>query len=94
MNLTRGSKIIQAQHAYVQELDKEAVLLNVENNQYYRLDEDSLRMFTVLTTSPTLGDAHALLSKEYDVDAEELWQDIGKFIADLYQSGLVRLVDE
>jgi hypothetical protein len=94
MNLTHSSKIIKTAHAYVQELDREAVLLNIENNQYYRLNEDSLHMFSTLTASASLGEAHALLTKEYDVSGEELWQDLLEFIGDLHRSGLVRVVDE
>ena len=94
MKINPQSKIIKKENALVQELEHEAVLLNLDNNQYYRLDEDSLRMFTVLTTSANVGEAQTALLAEYAVPAEDLWHDLVEFITDLEKSGLVRVLDE
>ena len=94
MEISRNAKISKTAHALVQELVHEAVLLNVETNQYYRLNEDSLRMFTVLTNSATAGEAHAVLAAEYDVQPEELWGDLAAFIDELQKCGLIAVLDE
>ncbi len=88
------ARITKADHTLIQELDDEAVLLNLHNNQYYCLDADSLRMFDVLITSGNLGEAHTVLKSEYDVTGEKLWDDLTQFIDDLEKSGLIRVVDE
>ena len=88
------ARITKSDHTLIQELDDEAVLLNLENNQYYCLDEDSLRMFDVLITSANLHVAYTVLRGEYDVTGEKLWDDLIKFIDDLAKSGLIRVLDE
>jgi len=88
------ARITKADHTLIQKLEDEAVLLNLDNNQYYCLDADSLRMFDVLITSANLGEAHAELKGEYDVTAEKLWEDLIQFIGDLEKSGLIRVLDE
>ena len=88
------ARILKAEDALVQELEHEAVLLNLENNQYYRLDEDSLRMFQVLTSSASLAEAQTRLLGEYAVPADALLQDLVNFVNELARAGLVRVVDE
>ena len=88
------TRITKADHTLIQELDDEAVLLNLDNNQYYCLDADSLRMFDVLITSANLGEAHAVLKGEYNVTGEKLWDDLTQFIDDLEKSGLIRVLNE
>lgn len=87
-------RIAKSNHTLIQELEGEAVLLNLDNNQYYCLDANSLRMFEVLTTSANLGEAHAVMKGEYDVTAEKLWDDLNRFIEELEKSGLIRVLDE
>ena len=94
MKINANSKIIKSKNALVQELDREAVLLNLDNNQYYRLDEDSLRMFNVLVTSVNLGESRTALATEFDVPVEKLWVDLVKFVEELEKSGLVQVLDE
>ena len=94
MKITPESKIVKAENSLLQELDREAVLLNLDNNQYYRLDENSLHMFKLMIISTNLSEAHKTLSTEYDVPAEKLWHDLIVFAEDLEKSGLVRVMNE
>ncbi len=94
MKITPNLKIVKTENALLQELEREAVLLNLDNNQYYCLDEDSLRMFDVLITSANLGVAYTILKDEYEVTGEKLWDDLIQFIDDLEKSGLIRALDE
>ena len=94
MKITPISKIVKTENTLLQELDCEAVLLNLDNNQYYRLDEISLRMFNLMINSKDLNEAHKTLSAEYDVPAEKLWHDLIEFAEDLEKSGLVCVLNE
>ena len=85
---------MKTENTLLQELDSEAVLLNLGNNQYYRLDENSLRMFNVMISSNDLSEAQKILLAEFAVPAEELWQDLMEFAEDLEKSGLVRVLSE
>jgi hypothetical protein len=70
-------------------LDGEAVLLNLETEQYYGLDETAAHMFSVLTSSPTVRTGCETLSRAYDVDSEVLHRDVRRFIGDLLSCGLI-----
>jgi hypothetical protein len=86
-------KLVKPENVYVQDLDGEAVLLNFNDNQYYGLDENGFRMFSVLTSSNSVRDSFEILLKEYDVAPEQLKEDLEVFIASLQDSGLVEAVD-
>jgi len=70
-------------------LDGEAVLLNLETEQYYGLDEIGTRMFTVLTSSPSVREGCETLSREYDIESEVLHRDVRRFLGKLLSCGLI-----
>ena len=72
--------------------DGDSVLLNMENERYFGLDEMGTRLWAALTTSPTIDDAIQFLLAEYDVDEVQLRSDLEQFLADLVDRGLVELV--
>lgn len=78
----------------VQDLEGEAVLLNLTNELYYGLDEVGYRMYTLITTSDSLKAAYEILLQEYDVDPSQLQQDFEKLMKDLVESGLIAEVNE
>jgi len=86
-------KLVKPENVYVQDLSGEAVLLNFNDNQYYGLDENGFRMFSVLTSSNSVREAFEIFLKEYEVPPEQLKEDLEGFIASLQESGLVEAVD-
>ena len=74
--------------------DGDAVLLNLENEQYFGFDAVGASMWGALTTSPTIDDAVQLLLAEFEVDEATLRADIEQFVDELADRGLVDLVDE
>ncbi|MCB0131444.1 MAG: PqqD family protein [Caldilineaceae bacterium] len=73
------------------EMEDEAVILNLETEAYFGLDEIGTHMWGVLAASPTLDDAFALLLETYDVDAATLRADLDAFVTELVNAGLVSL---
>ncbi len=73
----------------VQELQGEAVLLNIRSGQYFGLDEIGARMWSVLTTVPSFEAARETLLAEYDVDAAQLEQDLRALLDKLLEHGLL-----
>jgi hypothetical protein len=73
-------------------LDDEVVLLNLDNECYYGLDEVSTRMWEVLCSSPSIAAGVDTLLAEYDVDADTLRADVEVFLNKLVENGLVELV--
>ena len=86
-------RLVKPENVHVQDLDGEAVLLNFNDNQYYGLDENGFRMFSVLTSSASVREALEIFLKEYEVPPEQLKEDLEGFIASLQESGLVEAVD-
>jgi len=75
------------------EVEGEAVLLNLENGQYYSLDEVGTRMWALLTEHGEVELATQAMLEEYDVDEEELRRDMLHLVEELAMHGLVH-VDE
>jgi hypothetical protein len=89
MALVDSDRYVKAKNVLVQELEGEAVLLNLDSELYYGLDEVGFRMFTLMTTSSSLQAAYQALLEEYEVEPEQLKLDFDKLAVDLIASGLV-----
>jgi hypothetical protein len=59
-------------HVLVRFLDKESVLLNLETERYFGLDETGTRMWQVVTAAPSIDAAYQELQNEFDVESELL----------------------
>ena len=82
-------RVTKAPRVLLQDLDGEAVLLNLANGHYYGLDATSFRMYDVLISASSVQAAYQLLLQEYDVEPDRLRQDFEKFVKDLVRNGLV-----
>jgi hypothetical protein len=94
LKISRLTKFSQSKNTFMKELEGEAVLLNLQNNQYYRLDQESLRMFQVMITSRDLGAAFDSLLGEYMVSPEQLWEDLVSFVIELQNNGIIVTFNE
>jgi hypothetical protein len=72
-------------------LDGELVLLNLDTETYYGLDEVGTRMWELLSSSPTIESAFEQLVSEYEVDAATLRVDLEALLGQLVDGGLVEL---
>ena len=81
-------------YVLIQELDGEAVLLNLKSETYFGLDEIGMRMWQVLTTSSSIQNAYEALWNEYDVQPDKLQQDLDELLVKLLEQGLVKISDE
>jgi hypothetical protein len=72
-------------------LEKEIVLLNLETECYYGLDETDTRMWQVVTVAPSIENAFAELLSEFDVEAELLRQHLSDLLGRLADLGLLRV---
>ncbi len=76
----------------IRELDGESVLLNLESERYFGLDEVGTRMVLCLSEAVSIQAAYETLLAEYDVDPGTLQQDLQTLIQDLLAHGLVEVV--
>jgi hypothetical protein len=71
--------------------DGESVLLALDSEQYFGLNASGTRMWTALTTTNSIQDAYEMLLQEYEVEPEQLRQDLEALIVQLLASDLVQL---
>jgi len=75
----------------ISNLQEESVILNLDSERYFGLDDVGTRMLSVLATSDSIEAAYNLLLREYDVDAEMLRQDLLALVENLVDQGLVQI---
>ncbi|MGQ9908262.1 MAG: PqqD family protein [Candidatus Flexifilum sp.] len=86
-------RVVVPEDVLVRQIAGEAVLLNLNTETYFGLDEVGTDMWQALTTSATIEQAFTHLLSVYDVEAEVLRADLTALIEELIECGLVALVD-
>ena len=72
-----------------QELNGEAVLLDLKTERYFGLDDVGLRMWHLLESNGHVDTACARLLQEYTVDETTLKDDLAELIDKLAEAGLI-----
>jgi hypothetical protein len=78
-------------HVLVRFLDKESVLLNIETERYFGLDETGTRMWQLVTAAPKIEVAYQQLLDEYDVEPELLRENLTDLVSRLVENGLLQV---
>jgi len=86
-----GDRITLAPDVLIQELAGESVLLNLNSEEYFGLDDIGTRMITLLNQSDSVAIAQAQLLQEYEVEPEQLSQDLLDLIRNLQTHGLITI---
>src|SRR5437870_13255385 len=79
-------------HVLVRILDRESVLLNLETEQYFGLDETGTRMWQLVTGSANIDAAYQELLAEFDVEPELLRSNLTELLSRLVDSGLLQVL--
>ena len=90
MNLNQ--KITFADTVFAQEVDGEMVLLDMNSENYFGLDEVGTAIWQVMQEKEVLQEVYNTLLEQYDVKAEVLEKDLLDFVEKLQDSGLVEVV--
>jgi len=72
-------------------MDRESVLLNLETERYFGLDETGTRMWQVATSAPNVEAALLQLQDEYDAQPEILQSNLTELLGRLVENGLLSL---
>jgi len=89
MNLDQ--KVTFAETVFAQEVDGEMVLLDMESENYFGLDEVGTSIWQAMQDKETLKEVFEVLLEQYEVEAEVLENDLSSFIGKLVESGLVKV---
>ena len=87
-----NDRVTVPSHVLVRFLDKESVLLNIETERYFGLDETGTRMWQLATAAPKIQIAFQQLLDEYDVDPELLRANLTDLLSQLVENGLLEVV--
>jgi Coenzyme PQQ synthesis protein D (PqqD) len=86
-----GDRVVVPQHVLVRFMDRESVLLNLETERYFGLDETGTRMWQVATSAPNVAAALLQLQDEYDAQPEILQSNLTELLGRLVENGLLSL---
>lgn len=75
-----------------QEVNGETVLLDLDGESYFGLNEVGTRIWQLLQSERTVGETLSALSDEYDVGREQLESDMGELLDKLSDAGLVKQI--
>ncbi len=79
-------------HVLVRILDRESVLLSLETERYFGLDETATRMWQLVTASQDIEAAYQELLAEYDVEPELLRTNLTDLLGQLVENGLLQVL--
>ncbi len=86
-----ADRVVVPQHVLVRFMDRESVLLNLETERYFGLDETGTRMWQVATSAPNVEAALLQLQDEYDAQLEILQSNLTELLGRLVENGLLSL---
>jgi ornithine carbamoyltransferase len=89
MNLDQ--KVTFADTVFAQEVDGEMVLLDMESENYFGLDEVGTSIWQAMQENADLTEVFKSLLAQYDVGEEMLEQDLTVFVEKLQDSGLIKV---
>ena len=89
MTISFSDRVTVPDDVLISHLQEESVILNLDSERYYGLDDVGTRFLSVLTTSDSIETAYARLRDEYDVDPQVLRADLLALIEKLIDQGLL-----
>ena len=91
MIISFSDRVKVADDVLISNLQEESVILNLDSERYFGLDDVGTRFLSVLTTSGSIEAAYKRLLGEYDVDSQALRQDLVALIQNLIEQGIVQI---
>ena len=91
MSISFSDRVKIPDDVLISKLQEESVILNLDSERYYGLDDVGTRFLAVLTTSESIEAAYETLAREYDVDSQILRQDLLELVQSLVDQGLIQI---
>ena len=93
MEIHNDQKCTVSPEVLFQEVSGEMVLLDLTSENYFGLDEIGARIWDLLESESSVGEALDVLMGEYEVERETLETDVGDLLEKLVEAGLLRFDD-
>ena len=91
MKFTFSDRVEAPKDVLVRFVEKETVLLNLDTECYYGLDETGTRMWQVLTAAASIEKAYDELLSEFEVEPDLLRRHLSILVDRLAELGLLRV---
>jgi Coenzyme PQQ synthesis protein D (PqqD) len=91
MTISFSDRVSVPDDVLISNLQEESVILNLDSERYFGLDDVGTRILSVLTTSDSIEAAYEKLAQEYDVDGAVLRRDLLALVEDLVKQGIVQV---
>ena len=88
-----SQKVIFSQSVFAQEVDGEMVILDMESENYFGLDEVGTSIWQAMQEKEILQEVFEVLMEQYEVEEEVLQKDLSDFVDKLFENGLVKVVE-
>ena len=91
MSIELTARVRLAKDVLIQKVGDDAILLNLNTENYFSLDEVGTRIVTTLEESDSLKQAVSKLVEIYEVDEIKLTSDAIRLVEECEQNGLLQI---
>ena len=91
MQISFSDRVRVLDGVLISRLQEESVILNLDSERYFGLDDVGTRVLSVLTSADSIEAAYTSLREEYDVDGHVLRQDLLALVESLLQQGIIEV---
>ena len=91
MTISFSDRVTVPDDVLISQLQEESVILNLDSERYYGLDDVGTRFLSILTTSESIEAAYDRLREEYEVDPQVLRKDLLALVKKLIEQGLIEI---
>ena len=93
MNIDPKARVRLAEDVLIQKVGDDAILLNLNTENYFALDEVGTRMIATLQESDSVTQAVRKLVGIYEVDESKLTSDAVRLVEECEQHGLLQVTE-
>ena len=86
-----NKKVTFSDTVFAQEVDGEMVLLDMNSENYFGLDEVGTAIWQAMQEKESLKEVFEVLLEQYEVEEDILKKDLETFVGKLEESGLVKV---
>jgi hypothetical protein len=91
MQISFSDRVRIPDDVLISRLQEDSVILNLDSERYFGLDDVGTRVLNVLTASDSIEAAYELLLEEYEVDGQVLRDDLLALIENLAKQGIIEV---
>jgi hypothetical protein len=92
LKLDLSTVLGRAPHQVCCALDEEIVILDYKSAHYFSTNQVGAQIWTALETPKSFDRICGLVVDRFDVEPDQCRHDVGKFLTNLYDRGLIEVV--